>query len=66
MLSQKSPIPSPHPASQPIHSRFLARAFPCTGAYNLLKTKGISSQSWPTSPSFATYAAIDMSSRGTG
>jgi hypothetical protein len=30
MLSQKSPIPSPHPAPQPTHSCFLALAFPCT------------------------------------
>jgi hypothetical protein len=29
----KAPIPSSHPASQPTHSRFLALAFPCTGAY---------------------------------
>jgi hypothetical protein len=29
-------------APQPTHSHFLARAFPCTGAYNLRKTKGLS------------------------
>jgi hypothetical protein len=28
---------------QPTHSLFLALAFPCTGAYNLHKTKGLSS-----------------------
>jgi hypothetical protein len=43
MLSQKSSIP-PHPAPQPTHSHFLALAFLCTGAYNLWKTKGLSSQ----------------------
>jgi hypothetical protein len=42
MLSQKSPIPSPHPATQPTHSCFLALAFPCTGTYNICKTKGTS------------------------
>jgi hypothetical protein len=31
MLSLRAPIPSPHPAPQ---SRFLALAFPCTGAYD--------------------------------
>jgi hypothetical protein len=40
MLSPKLPIPFPHPAPQPTHSRFLALAFPCTGAYDLHKTKG--------------------------
>jgi hypothetical protein len=30
-------------APQPTHSRFLALAFPCTGAYDLHKTKGLSS-----------------------
>ena len=43
MLSPKSPIPSPCPAPQPTHSCFLALAFPCTGAYDLHKTKGLSS-----------------------
>jgi hypothetical protein len=38
MLSPKSPIPSPCPAPQSTHSRFLALAFPCTGAYDLHKT----------------------------
>jgi hypothetical protein len=36
-------IPSPHPAPQPTHSRFLALAYHCPGAYNLPKTKGLSS-----------------------
>jgi hypothetical protein len=40
MLSPKAPIPSPHPAPQPTHSHFLALAFPCTGEYDLHKTKG--------------------------
>jgi hypothetical protein len=30
------------PAPQPTHSSFLALAFPCTGAYDLRKTKGLS------------------------
>jgi hypothetical protein len=42
MLSWKSPIHFPHPAPLPTHSRFLALTFPCTGAYNLCKTKGLS------------------------
>jgi hypothetical protein len=44
----KSPLSftlSPHscsgPAPQPTHSCFLALAFPCTGAYNLHKTKDL-------------------------
>jgi hypothetical protein len=41
--SQKSPIPSPCPVPQPSHSFFLALPFPCTGAYYLHKTKGLSS-----------------------
>ena len=43
MLSWKSPILSSHPAPQHIHFHFLALAFPCTGAYDLHKTKGLSS-----------------------
>jgi hypothetical protein len=42
MLSQKSLIPSPHPALQPTHSCFLALIFPCIEAYNLCSTKGLS------------------------
>jgi hypothetical protein len=61
MLSPKSPIPSPCPAPQPTHSRFLALAFPCTGAYDLHKTKGLSSHWWPARPSSATYATRDSS-----
>jgi hypothetical protein len=33
----------PRHAPQPTHSCFLALAFPCTGAYDLHKTKGLSS-----------------------
>jgi hypothetical protein len=33
----------PLPASPPTHSHFLALASPYTGAYNLCKTKGLSS-----------------------
>ena len=66
MLSPKSLIPSPHPALQPTHSCFLALAFPCIGACNLCKTKGLSSQWLPIWPSSATYTARDMSSGGTG
>jgi hypothetical protein len=53
MLSPKPPIPSPCPAPQPTHFCFLALAFPCTGAYDLRNTKGLSSQWWPTRPSSA-------------
>jgi hypothetical protein len=59
MLSPKPPIPSPCPAPQPTHSCFLALAFPCTGSYDLHKTKGLSSHWWPTRPSAATYATKD-------
>jgi hypothetical protein len=59
MLSPKPPIPTPCPAPQPTHSHFLALAFPCTGAYDLPKTKGLSSHWWPTRPSSATYATRD-------
>jgi hypothetical protein len=40
MLSQKFPVPSPIPAPLPIHSCFLALAFPDTGAYKVCNTKG--------------------------
>jgi hypothetical protein len=43
MLSPKLPIPSSNPAPKPTHSRFLALAFTCTGAYDLCNTKGLSS-----------------------
>ena len=43
MLSQKFPIPSPRPAPLPTNSCFLALAFPCTEAYDLHNTKGLSS-----------------------
>jgi hypothetical protein len=59
MLSPKPPIPSPCPSPQATHSCFLALAFPCTGAYDLHKTKGLSSHWWPTRPSSATYATRD-------
>jgi hypothetical protein len=32
--------PTPHPASLPTHSHFLALAFPYIGAYKVCKTKG--------------------------
>jgi hypothetical protein len=38
----KAPYSLPPPCPQPTHSHFLALAFPCTGAYNLHKTKGLS------------------------
>jgi hypothetical protein len=38
----KAPYTLP-PVPQPTHSRFLALAFPYTGAYDLCKTKGLSS-----------------------
>jgi hypothetical protein len=43
MLCQKPPKPAPCSSPQPTHSWFLALAFPCTGAYNLRKTKDLSS-----------------------
>ena len=64
MLYPKSPTlysPLPCPAPQRTHSCFLALAFPCTGAYDLCKTKGLSSHWWPTRPSSATYATRDTS-----
>jgi hypothetical protein len=39
MLLWKSPIPSPCPGPQPTHSYFLALAFPCIGAYNLVRPR---------------------------
>ena len=39
MLSQKFPITSLRPAPLLTHSRFLALAFPCTGAYKVCNTK---------------------------
>ena len=39
----KAPYTLLHPAPQPTHSCFMALAFPCTGAYDLRKTKGLSS-----------------------
>ena len=52
------PLPTP-PAPQHAHSPFLSLVFPYTGAYDLPKTKGLSSHWWPTKPSSATYAARD-------
>jgi hypothetical protein len=40
----KAPYTLPGPAPQPTHSHFLVLAFPCTGEYDLRKTKGLSSQ----------------------
>jgi hypothetical protein len=62
MLSQKSLILSPNPALKLTHSCFLVLVFPCIGAYNLCKTKVLSSQCWPIRPSSATYAARDTRS----
>jgi hypothetical protein len=39
----KVPYMFNYPALKPTHSCFLALAFPCTGAYDLSKTKGLSS-----------------------
>jgi hypothetical protein len=66
MLSWKPPIPSSRPVHLPTHSHSLALAFPCTGAYKVFNTKGLSSLWWLTRPFSATYAARDMTSRGTG
>jgi hypothetical protein len=49
----------PTPASWPWHS-------PVLGNIKFVRPRGLSSQWWPTRPSSATYAARDMSSRGTG
>jgi hypothetical protein len=48
--------PSPSPDHQPTHSCFQALAFPCIGAYDLLKTKGLSSHWESIMPVSATYA----------
>jgi hypothetical protein len=64
--SWKSPIPSPCSAPQPTNFQFLALAFSCTEAYDLRKTKGLSSHWWPTRPSSATYATRDTVLWGTG
>jgi hypothetical protein len=55
----KAPYTLSRPAPQPTHSRFLALAFPCTGAYDLHNIKGLSSHFWPTRSSSATYATRD-------
>jgi hypothetical protein len=56
----KVPYTRPHPpAPQSTHSHFLTLSFPCTGAYDLSKAKGLSSHWWPTRPSSATYATRD-------
>jgi hypothetical protein len=56
--------PTMHPAPQTTHSCILALAFPYNGAYNLCKTKGLSSQGRQTRPTSATYAAKDTSTGG--
>jgi hypothetical protein len=55
------PTPLPPPAHQTTHSYFLALAFPYTGAYNIHRTKGLSSHWWPTKASYAAYSARAMS-----
>jgi hypothetical protein len=57
----KDPYTLPCTAPQPTHPCFLALAFPCTRAYNLLKTKGLSSYWWPTRLNSATYSTTDTS-----
>jgi hypothetical protein len=39
----KAPYTLSRPAPKPLHSCFLALTFPCTGAYNLHKSKVLSS-----------------------
>jgi hypothetical protein len=58
MLSQKIPVPSPCPAPLPTHSHFLALEFPCTGAYEVCKTKG------PLFPMMADYLTQMSLNRG--
>ena len=60
-----SPLYPPRPAPQPTHSCFLDLAFPCTRAYALWKTKGLSSHWWPTRPSSVTYTTRDTALGGT-
>ena len=54
----------PWPDPQFTHSIFLALTFPCTGAYDLCKTKDLSFQWWLTRPSSPTYATRDTHSGG--
>jgi hypothetical protein len=58
-FSTFSTLPPP-PAHQVTQSCFPVLAFPYTGAWNLLRTKGLSSQWCLTRPSSATYAAGAM------
>jgi hypothetical protein len=64
-LSQKFPIPFLCPALLPTLSRFLALAFPCTGAYKVCNTKGPLFPVMANYISSATYAARDTSSGDT-
>jgi hypothetical protein len=56
-----SPIPSPCPAPQTTHSCFLALAFPCTGAHDLHRTKGLFSL-YKVFPVFEVKKISDLSS----
>jgi hypothetical protein len=56
----ESPLyPPTCPVPQHTHSHILALAFPCTRAYDLPQTKGLSSHWWPTKTSSATNATRD-------
>jgi hypothetical protein len=59
MQSPKLSITFPCPAPQPTHSYSLAPAFPCTGAYHIQKTKGLSSHWCMSRSSSATYTTRD-------
>jgi hypothetical protein len=55
----KAPYTLPHPAPQPTHSYFLTLAFPCTGAYDLPKTKGLSSHLEANNDTFLASTALE-------
>jgi hypothetical protein len=62
---KKSPRPSP-PTPLHTHSHFLALVFSVLRHIQFARPRGLSSQWWATRPSSTTYAARDMTSRGTG
>ena len=66
MLPPKTPIHSLLPCSITHPLPLPGPAFPLTGAYDLTKTKGLSSQWWLPRLSSATYATRDTALGGTG
>jgi hypothetical protein len=67
MLSQKSPIPPPHPALllYPLTPTSWRWCSPVVGHIKFARPSGFSCQWWPTRTSSATYAVRDTSSQGT-